>query len=1210
MLVSCCSVVFSTFATAYTTNDGTNPKYGVYTYNFRDDATGNSAYHVTATGANINNTSHNDHQTFSQSNCIFASGKNQGQYKSFVDASGMHMTTEYASVMSATSGQWAARAFVRDPDSAISRSNDYNKNCFLAIDADDSATYTFVLKYRIEDLDPDDDSVNAAGVRIGLGFLTQNINESTSLSGKLGSSGMIKMLSANSYVTGLNPTTADVDENGNPIWKYLTCTVNSKDLTFTGTFENLINKYIVIVGGSNDKVPVKFHIESLTVAVIDSEYYGVYAPVDKTTTDGSLTENMEITTQNVEKIDFTSADSIAQYTGSSHSLLACSGGTTTNLASARDKSFVDETGLNLATYFKSGTDTSTVDRQRAFVKSSKSAFSKNNFVAFNGDLAATYVLTLKYKLTTLDADENGTNSVGAALGLSFWNPPATSSLTEASLNQKSGAVGISSGLPSGFTSLITSVQDEWQYLTVTVDFTQFALTKKDNGIDNYYLMIYARSESSDETIRFQIDSLVIMAIESSIVHDYALETDNDKKIVNENAKFVKKQPKSDVNTYEFDFEKFNSAKYKFATQLNKKLTDNRLGDFITGTDACSGIHATDSVLNPDGSMTFYPTGDGQRVAIYTGDSVFAYNAYNNAVFAKENTIYRLKATLSCDAISATKYTQVFFALTSSMKESTNGYYGWTGYNTAPLGTAHGIKVEVGTKVENVTITIELDTSVKTSAVGGAFALGIQADVTSGVAAPVTVSNVVIEEISKSAVIIEEYDGTYSENYKLYSATAYKGMTLPRPADKNGKYGSHWVNADGVVVTSFPTTAGIYKLYPVYKNHTVDFDSGKGYYDPNNKFPGKWSASAQISVDPLGEQGKTLHFYNYMWKEKTVNGATKYYWSGTNAANVSMTDDPTGDTGIKIKPDTTYKISFKYYVKSLSDACAKNDTYINIYQCASNGIGQDYNKILLQNGHGLLYFHEITVGWVDATIEFKTSSAADTELYPYIDFMIVGGQDISSNLYDSKEDSEALEEADELLTNIYFDDFNIYEAVVENTVEESYSSIRPEDAENGITAGLRVSAAISEDVAKAAKEIGFIALPTAKATANWYKFDENGKLADKVVSVKVKDIANGLLNTTGEQLKDSEGNKITELTAPKDVPAITGCTSYQLIITGLQKVGVKKAGLRNDAISVVLYTMDENGNYTYYFVNDVSYDMTVTKMAKAGDYYADCLYVVE
>ena len=42
MLVCCCSVVFSTFATAYTTNDGTTPNYGVYTYDFlTKDADGN-----------------------------------------------------------------------------------------------------------------------------------------------------------------------------------------------------------------------------------------------------------------------------------------------------------------------------------------------------------------------------------------------------------------------------------------------------------------------------------------------------------------------------------------------------------------------------------------------------------------------------------------------------------------------------------------------------------------------------------------------------------------------------------------------------------------------------------------------------------------------------------------------------------------------------------------------------------------------------------------------------------------------------------------------------------------------------------------------------------------------------------------------------------------------------------------------------------------
>ena len=48
MVVSCCSALFSTFASAYTTNDGASANYGVYTYDFgTKDATGKTASTIT-----------------------------------------------------------------------------------------------------------------------------------------------------------------------------------------------------------------------------------------------------------------------------------------------------------------------------------------------------------------------------------------------------------------------------------------------------------------------------------------------------------------------------------------------------------------------------------------------------------------------------------------------------------------------------------------------------------------------------------------------------------------------------------------------------------------------------------------------------------------------------------------------------------------------------------------------------------------------------------------------------------------------------------------------------------------------------------------------------------------------------------------------------------------------------------------------------------
>lgn len=959
MVVSCCSVLFATFASAYTTTDGTD-NYGIYTYNFYDDETGNSAYPA------------NDHQTFSKSNETFDSGKNAGQYKSFLDAYGMHITYEYtSSEISATKPGWIARVFVRDPDSAISRSNDYNTNCFLAIDADDSATYTFVLKYRIEDLDPDDDGVLPTNIGFGLGFLDHDSDEAKNLSGVKGSSGKIKMLSADSYFTGLNQTTADVDENGAPVWKYLTCTVNSADLAFTSTYANLINKYIVIGGGSANHESVKFHIDSLTVAVIDNNIVDKYEVFDSTTADGTFTENVKIrrSTSNVHTFNFIKEDGTSAYGTKgavNHNLLpngslTGAGMTISNKrADYKGVSYVDETGMHIAGYSALALNGTNGDwANRAFVLDetaiSMPANSPNgaNYLYLQDN--TTYTFILKYRLESLDAayevgKVDGTKAAesdpatGAYIGLGYLNPQTD--IKETNISNINGSSGQTKAFTNGESPLIKHKQNEWQYLTVTVNANDVVLTGTEQKLEHKYVQIYVRPESGEKLVMFHVDSLTVI------------------------------------------------------TESNTEKND----------------------------VTLVTVGD--------------------------------------------------------------------------------------------------------------------------------------------------------DGFKCYNATDYAGMTLPRPADtQKGYVGSHWVDANGNTVSTVPSSEGVNFLYSVYDNYKFDFEGNNTIqYDPNNTWGTGYANAATYVDSPIpGDEGNT------------VIKCTENRNTGTNAnlsanfTNIAFNVSGNGDIGYKFKTSTTYRISFKYYCES-SIWEEERGMRFQVYNSKAAGIGVDGNKLtknLITDSAWSSRWHIMDpneeMKWYDGYVEFETP--ADFQGYEYILFRCGGPS------YMVKDNTK--------WGVVYMDDFVITEVddtACDNLAADSYTSIREEIAAKEQTSALRVSAAISAAAADAASEIGFIALPTKKATADWYKFDAEGMLANGAISVKVKDV-NGL-GITGHE-------SITELLAPTTVPVADGQKAYQVSITGLQTIGKTDAGLRNDAISVVLYTKDAEGNYTYYFANEVSYDQTMTMYAMAG-----------
>lgn len=1188
MVVSCCSVVLSTFATAYTTNDGTNPKYGVYTYDFvTKDANGNA----------IDTYPNQNHDILNAGSYKWPGTQDPQSYISISgEEKGLHMTSSYeAKTTTVGAANYMSKTFLRDPDSAISLTNNVDTGCYLVMKR--GVTYTFVVKYKVEDITEGNTGI------IGIGMF----DYANTVSATAGAGGTVQVI-------GFSEARSSVDRE----WQYYTVSVNADSLSFKTKGPSDGEMYVVLTAGSMTKHSsdrgdvskgyVTFHVESVTVAAVDNKYSSTYGAVDSTTADGSLTENMQIAPK-THVYDFRTASAAKDYAGAKHNLLSCGpGGGDKDALNNSKLSYVDSTGVHMAVYNStSGGDNNTY-RNRMFVKGSANSISTNNFLALDGAKDKTYTLILKYKLESLDPDGDGTKAANAQIGLGFWSPSSTN-ITLSSLNQTTGQSGETKGFKNGYSDVFTAPHTDWQYLVTTVNTAELGFgdgtkTSAGNGsITDFYVQIYAKTGNSDKFVMFNIESLTVIALDNATIDLFDVTDDTVDGSLTEKAKVEY----NGYIEYNMDLENFyanNAALKGSSASSNHGYTGGTADNSIEYT-TFNGTHGTDYLSgytitkNADGSLNIKPTNADQRGFFYTGqtklsDKLDVYggnaqylrkNAYRNSVVAQTGYTYYFEVILSIsvpeDAGAGNRFNIVASGLANNYKGT------WKSYSD--VSTA--ITVNPGETLDHYkyTATIAGD-----SYDGKAFLFRIDTNKKNTPAGTVTIhsAKVVACPTATADTIVIEESGL---DTVVYNANGYKGMTLPRPADKNGKLGSHWVDSNNDAVAAIPT-AGLTKISAIYKNHTIDFDSAPGYYAPGNRFAGEWSRSAKISADPLDATNNTLHFYNYMWASKTVEGEKKYYYSGTNTANVSLTDAIDGQSGIKVKPNTEYTINFKYYVKSLA-AGYEDNAWLDIYQSNADGIGQDnpkestglppYKEVIQGK---IFLFTETTDGWVDASITFTTLDEETTAKYPYILFKPVGGQGtLSDNLYDSKTDPAALAEVD-TLTNIYFDDFEFFETVTENAAADSYVSIREEIAANEQTSALRVSAAISEAAANAASEIGFIALPTKKATDDWYKFDAAGKLANGALSVKVKDV-NGL-GITGHE-------DITELLAPTTVPVADGQKAYQVSITGLQAIGKTGAGLRNDAISVVLYTKAKNGNYTYYFVNEVSYDQTMTMYAMGG-----------
>lgn len=1212
MLVSCCSVLFSTFATAYTTNDGTTPNYGVYTYDFlTKDADGNvvDAYPSKA------------HDVLSNSN----SEKGYSYITTLGEGKGIHLAI--TANKGTTVSNWAQRAFVRDPDVALSLTNSRTTGCYFALE--NGTTYTMVLKYKLESLDSTNVGTNSSGAAIGIGFWDPQSStvKQSSLYAQGGCSGETKTIIESAYFNAVQTE-----------WQYLTVTVKPEDLTFTkneglAAGDGSITKKYIQIYASNKTANVypMFHIESLTVVAIDNEYVDTYKVYDETTTDGSLTENVKIATTTY-KYDFIKEDGTSAYGTEgavNHNLLPCGSltGAGMNIVNKRADykgvSYVDETGMHIAGYASTSLKTQNWST-RAFVLDdlaiSKPSDATNgaNYLYLKDN--TTYTFILKYKLESLDAayeigNVDGTRATasdaatGAYIGIGFLDPDQQ--ITERTVSNTNGSSGKTTMFAGGESPLATAKHTEWQYLTVTVDSNDVNFSKEyTDRLSTKYVNIFVRPSSGEKLVMFHVESLTVIALNNDIVDEYGIEADGTLNYENVTVYNKAEKAAQKINEYNFAFGPF--AKYWTTLKYNNPTAadDYTKVDYTTGADALSGYESI--VANDDGSITVQPKGSSQRIAFYTGSSfLYKKNYYNNAVFAKANAKYYMEVVFSSDATASTDNSTISICTTTSMIESSNGKFGWGGASPDVFGKLSniGYSIKPGEKYDHAKVNLVIDMADRSADVGKGLAIYL-AGVSATTSPAVTIHSAKIVEVLPEASAIVEYDEN-DYDFEVIDASAFKGMTLPRPkTTEEGKIGAGWVDNTGKPVSVLPDTDFLQVLYPVYKKEVFDFDKGQGYYDPADKF-GKGAYLNTLfpeKYDPVNKENSTntaIRWDEMFWGKPNPNSPLQ--WLNSNLSYLSFTLFGDEKVPFELKPNTTYKLSLDYLVYDLGEKAALG-MHIRYVSAGQIGNGEGTSIItptistVVSEGND----------WDKYTIEFTTPD--DISDQPYLSLLFHN----SGKRFSASDENKFDESYDQVANwgRAYIDNIVVEEIStvgLDANVEKSFSSIRPEDAtdaENPVTSALRVSAAISKDVANAAQEIGFIALPTAKATANWYKFDENGKLADKVVSVKVKDTANGLLNTTGEQLKDSEGNVITELTAPKDVPAITGYTSYQLIITGLQKVGVKKAGLRNDAISVVLYTKDNEGNYTYYFANEVSYDMVVTKMALAGDEYDDCLYVVE
>lgn len=135
------------------------------------------------------------------------------------------------------------------------------------------------------------------------------------------------------------------------------------------------------------------------------------------------------------------------------------------------------------------------------------------------------------------------------------------------------------------------------------------------------------------------------------------------------------------------------------------------------------------------------------------------------------------------------------------------------------------------------------------------------------------------------------------------------------------------------------------------------------------------------------------------------------------------------------------------------------------------------------------------------------------------------------------------------------------------VQASARSIRAEGTVAGKyqSAGIRFRGTIDINDARGKADIGFVVIPTSKINGaeKWFAIDANGNIA----------------NSSARKV----GGCMSKIYA-SDASTAT----FQLIVTGLTKED-KTEDLKDLKLTAVMYVLDNEGNYTYYYVNEASYN---------------------
>ncbi len=857
----------------------------------------------------------------------------------------------------------------------------------------------------------------------------------------------------------------------------------------------------------------------------------------------------------------------------------------------------------------------------------------------------TYTFILKYKLESLDAayyagltynpNISNNTAVNAALegttaaegayaatkayiGLGYLNPitansdsATTNDIYDAKITATSGTSGESTVFTDGWSQVITAAQDEWQYLNITVNANDVILKKPSTqGILSKYVQILVRPYENEKPVMFHIESLTVVAIDNSVADKYTVyDNSTADGTLTENVKVARSA--SNVHTIDFIKEDGTSA-YPANGAIHHNLLScghltypgggytqaNKRGDYagVSYVDN-TGMHLAGYSAANITNATNWAT----RAFILDETSISKpANAANGAnfLYLKDNTTYTfimkyrlesLDAAYEIGKVDGTKaaesdpaagaYIGLGFMnpVSGTLKQETS-ISNTTGTSGETYGFVGGISPLIKHKQNEwqyLTVTVNADDMVLNRGSEG----GLQTKYVQIYVRPSSGEKLVMFHIESITVITEE-NGVAPEDVTLVSidktginainATDYAGMTLPRPTDVDGYIGSNWVDKNDAAVTTVPATPGINFIYADYKYNKYDYEGLGGVYDPNNKFSiGYLNSLYWDDFSPDSSKNISIRWYELFQESSTR-------WANSNLSYLAFADGVNNKTGLTVKPNTTYKVTFDYYVTELPEA---GKFGVQIRCVASSHIGVSGGTTI----KAPTITDKVSEGtnWQTFTYEFTTPK--DVTATPYFALLFHNsGTRAAANA--------------EVFGKAFIDNIELIEVNAvnyEDAVADSYTSIREEIADEK-TSALRVSAAISENDAADADEIGFIALPTKKTTADWYKFDAEGKLANGALSVKVKDV-NGL------GIKDAEGNDlgITELLAPASVPVAGGQKAYQVVIDGLRRLDGTGADLRKHAISVVLYTL-KDGVYTYYFANEVSYDQTMTKLAMAGN----------